>query len=203
MSLDTVNPVNVPTEVIFGCAAVVTVPAVAADPDTLPVIVFVTVKLDNVPKLVMLGCAAVGTVNDPAVSVPLTANDDSVPTEVIFGCEAVLTVPVNVVADTALALTVPVAPIPPVTTNDPVLVLELAIPAVTVTWLFAATLVKLPAALVVLPMTTLFMLLEEVGAIFNTLGVIATVALPPLIVTSPLNEAVVATSAEPSSEITT
>ena len=43
---------NVPTEVIFGCAAVVTV---AAEPFTLPVIVAVTLNALNVPTLVMLG----------------------------------------------------------------------------------------------------------------------------------------------------
>ena len=32
----TANEVNVPTDVIFGCAAVVTVPAVVALPDMLP-----------------------------------------------------------------------------------------------------------------------------------------------------------------------
>ena len=32
----TPRPVNVPTDVIFGCAAVVTVPAVVAFPDILP-----------------------------------------------------------------------------------------------------------------------------------------------------------------------
>ena len=66
--------VNVPTEVIAGCAAVVTVPAVVADvalvavaalPLTLPTIVFVTVKPVSVPTDVIAGCAAVVTV--PAV----------------------------------------------------------------------------------------------------------------------------------------
>jgi hypothetical protein len=51
----TVNDDSVPTEVILGWAAVVTVPAVAADPDTLPVIVFVTVNPVNVPTEVILG----------------------------------------------------------------------------------------------------------------------------------------------------
>jgi hypothetical protein len=62
---------RVPTDVMLGCAAVVTVPAVVAlvavpaDPLTDPVIVAVTVNALNVPTEVMLGCAAVVTV--PAV----------------------------------------------------------------------------------------------------------------------------------------
>ena len=53
---------NVPTEVMFGCAAVV---IVAADPFTLPAMVAVTVSPDSVPTEVMFGCAFVVTV--PAV----------------------------------------------------------------------------------------------------------------------------------------
>ena len=55
MGAVTVNPVNVPTEVMAGCAAVVTVPAVvavvavAALPVMLPAIGLVTVKLPSVP----------------------------------------------------------------------------------------------------------------------------------------------------------
>lgn len=57
----TVNPVKVPTEVIAGCAAAVTVPAVvaleavAADPVTLPAIGAVTVNPDKVPTEVIAG----------------------------------------------------------------------------------------------------------------------------------------------------
>ena len=58
----TISEVSVPTEVIFGCAAVVTVAAVAAEPLTEPVIAAVTVRADSVPTDVMLGCAAVVTV---------------------------------------------------------------------------------------------------------------------------------------------
>ena len=89
----TVSDDNVPTDVIFGCAAVVTVAAV---PLTDPLIVELTVNPVNVPTLVILGCAAVVTV--PAV-VALVA--------------APLNAPVNVVADTLPAL------ILPVTLNDP------------------------------------------------------------------------------------
>ena len=56
---------NVPKLVMFGCAAVVTVPAVPALPLTEPVIVEDTVRPVNVPTEVILGCAAVVTV--PAV----------------------------------------------------------------------------------------------------------------------------------------
>jgi hypothetical protein len=67
--------VSVPVDVIFGCAAVVTVPAVVAAPLNAPVNVValtlpalmlpVTERLVSVPVLVILGCAAVVTV--PAV----------------------------------------------------------------------------------------------------------------------------------------
>jgi hypothetical protein len=113
---DVVREVSVPTEVIFGCAAVVTV---AADPVTLPAIAAVTVNVANVPTDVMFGCAAVVTVPaTPAVAtfkfatcvVEVTTNgavplakvdvicpevlkDVSVPTLVMFGCAAVVTVP--------------------------------------------------------------------------------------------------------------
>ena len=65
-----VKLVKVPTEVIFGCAAVSRVPATFVKaplvPLTLPLLTLpVTVKLLNVPTDVMLGCAAVVTV--PAV----------------------------------------------------------------------------------------------------------------------------------------
>jgi hypothetical protein len=75
----TASAVSVPTEVMLGCAAVVTVPAVVAlvavpaDPDILPVIVAVTVSPDNVPTEVMLGCAAVVTVPAVVAEVALVA----------------------------------------------------------------------------------------------------------------------------------
>jgi hypothetical protein len=66
----TVRPVSVPTLVIFGCAAVVTVAAVVdvlalpvnAPVNVLAVTPFVTANDVNVPTLVILGCAAVVTV---------------------------------------------------------------------------------------------------------------------------------------------
>jgi hypothetical protein len=128
----TVRLDNVPTLVMLGCAAVVTVPAVVAvvaDPVMLPVMVLVTVNPVNVPTDVILGCAAVVTVPavtavvaepaDPAdpvmlpVMVLVTVNPVNVPTDVMLGCAAVVTVPavVAVMADAAFA-TVPVT-LPP------------------------------------------------------------------------------------------
>jgi hypothetical protein len=62
------NDPNVPTEVIFVCAAVVSVPTILV-PDKLPLVMLpVTAKLPNVPTDVMLVCAAV--VNVPTILVP-------------------------------------------------------------------------------------------------------------------------------------
>ena len=71
----TANADNVPTEVMFGWAAVVIVEAV---PVTLPTIPAVTVRPLKVPTEVMFGCAAVvnvpaTVVNDPAVPETLPA----------------------------------------------------------------------------------------------------------------------------------
>jgi hypothetical protein len=203
---DTVKLDNVPTEVILGCAAVVTV---AADPDMLPVIVFVTVSPVNVPTDVMLGCAAVVTVPavaaDPdtlPVMVFVTVNPDNVPTEVILGCEAVCNVPVTVLALTDPAFTAPLTPTPPVTTNVPELVLVLVVLAVNVVAELAVNDVNAPLPLVLAPMLTLLTELAVAGLTTSAFGLIVTVAPPPLISTLPLNIPVVATSAEPSSEIT-
>ena len=78
-----VRLVSVPTDVIVGCAAVVTVPAVVADvalvavaalPLTLPTIVFVTVKFASVPTDVRLDArtfeARVAPVSVPASAGP-------------------------------------------------------------------------------------------------------------------------------------
>ena len=64
----TLNDDSVPTDVMFGCAAVVNVPATKFAVTRLPP-----------PTL-------------PAVTLPVTANDVNVPTEVIFGCAASTTV---------------------------------------------------------------------------------------------------------------
>ena len=125
----TANEVNVPVEVMFGCAAVYTVPATnafATCPDTFaPATAFAlaaTVALEANPVN-----APVNVVADtlPALMLPVTANEVNVPVEVMFGCAAVVTVPavvaavavpdkapVNVVADTLPAV------ILPVTVND-------------------------------------------------------------------------------------
>ena len=64
----TVKLVNVPTEVILVCAAVVSVPTMLV-PDRLPPVMLpVTAKLVNVPTEVMLVCAAV--VKVPTILVP-------------------------------------------------------------------------------------------------------------------------------------
>ena len=65
--------VNVPTEVMFGCAAVVNVP-----PNVVALTSFVALTLF-------------------ALALPVTANDDKVPTLVMFGCEAVVNEPATVV----------------------------------------------------------------------------------------------------------
>ena len=78
-----VRLVSVPTDVIVGCAAVVTVPAVVADvadvavaalPLTLPTIVFVTVRFVSVPTVVKLEVttfeASVVPVRVPAAAAP-------------------------------------------------------------------------------------------------------------------------------------
>jgi hypothetical protein len=174
--------------------------AVAAEPDMLPVIVLVTVKPVNVPKLVIFGCAAVGTVNEPAVNAPLTANDDNVPTLVMFGCDAVLNAPVSVVAAIVVALIVPVAPIPPVTTSVPVVVLELAVLAVSVTAALADKLVNAAVPLVLAPI--LVLLIDPVldGLRLNVPDPVT--LSPPVISTLPVNAPVVAVNGLPSSEIT-
>ena len=73
----TVNVVNVPTLVIFGCALVVNVPVSKLAPIvpllayTLPPVMLpVIVKLVSVPTLVIFGCAFVYTV--PAIKLLAT-----------------------------------------------------------------------------------------------------------------------------------
>jgi len=133
--LSTLAMVRLPTLVMLGCAAVVTVPAVpavatfrlatcvvdvttnGAVPDAkVEVSCPLVVKEVNVPTEVMFGCAAVVTVPDRAtlrlftlvvevitkgavpvarveVSCPLVVSEVSVPRLVMFGCAAVVTVP--------------------------------------------------------------------------------------------------------------
>ena len=86
---DTVKLVNVPVLVMFGCAAVVTVPAVVAlvALDTVPVTLAPTNELNPLPLPVK---TPVFAVNAAPVVVPTTFNDVNVPTLVIFGCAAVV-----------------------------------------------------------------------------------------------------------------
>ena len=92
---------NVPTEVIFGCALVVTVPAVVADPavpDETAYVALATVPVTLAP--VRLLRAEPLPVNTPvlaviltAVNMPLTPRAVNVPVDVMFGCAAVVSVP--------------------------------------------------------------------------------------------------------------
>ena len=91
----TPSPVNVPTEVMLGCAAVVTVAAV---PALVANVAFATVPVTLAPAIALSPLPL--PVNTPvfavmfaAVMLPLTPSDVSVPTEVILGCAAVVTVP--------------------------------------------------------------------------------------------------------------
>ena len=123
----TANAVNVPTEVMFGCAAVVTVPAVVAAPETVIVYVPLNLAAGIVPELIFAPFNALRPAPDPLnwlpvtvpvaltrpavlklppCTLPLTDNDVSVPTDVMLPCAAVVTVPA-VVALVALG-TVPV-----------------------------------------------------------------------------------------------
>ena len=91
MVLVTVNPVSVPTDVMLGCAAVVTVPAVVAEatvPVTLPPGILVSPAPDP------LNCdpvtVPVAEINPPVSRLPdvvlaVTVKLLSVPTEVMFG----------------------------------------------------------------------------------------------------------------------
>ena len=90
----TAKAVNVPVLVMFGCAAVVTVPAVVAlvALDTVPVTLAPTIELNPLPLPVKTPVLAV---NATAVTVPFTPKVDNVPTPVILGCALVVSVPVK------------------------------------------------------------------------------------------------------------
>ena len=96
----TAREVRVPTDVIFGCAAVVTVPAVVAEPAlvalaTAPVTLAPAIALRPDPLPVKTPVLAV---NATAVTVPLTPRPVSVPRLVMLPCAAVVTVPAVVAA---------------------------------------------------------------------------------------------------------
>ena len=94
--------VNVPTLVMFGCAAVVTVPAVVAAL-TVPV-TLAPASCDR--PLPLPVNTPVFDVMFAAVTVPLTPKLVNVPTDVMLGCAAVVTVPA-VVALVAAPLNAP------------------------------------------------------------------------------------------------
>ena len=113
------KPVSVPTLVILGCAAVVTVPAVVAAPLNAPVNV-VAVTLPNVPLPVALTIPPViilpafklpvAVIKPPVPMFPMlalavTLKLANVPVLVIFGCKAVVNAPATVVKT---------APVPPI-----------------------------------------------------------------------------------------
>ena len=83
-----VRPVNVPTDVIFGCALVVTVPAVVAvvaDPAFAAYDAFATVPT-MLPAVRFVNPAPF-PINKPltVAMFPVTLNEVNVPTEVMFG----------------------------------------------------------------------------------------------------------------------
>jgi hypothetical protein len=84
----TASEVNVPTDVMLGCAAVVTVPAVFAAetvPDTFApateLALAATVALDARPVNAPVNVVALTL---PALMLPVTANEVNVPTDVMF-----------------------------------------------------------------------------------------------------------------------
>jgi hypothetical protein len=100
----TANAVNVPTEVMLGCAAVVTVPALVTDIEYDPV----NLALGTVPDAKLVAFRLETLAPDPfnvptklpLVVLPVTASELNVPTEVMLGCAAVVTVPAVVALDT-------------------------------------------------------------------------------------------------------
>ena len=94
----TTNDVSVPTEVILGCAFVVTVPAVVVNPavtayialETLP-ITLAPARFDN--PLPLPANRPVIDVKFTEVIFPFTASDVNVPSEVILGWALVVNVP--------------------------------------------------------------------------------------------------------------
>jgi hypothetical protein len=125
----TANAVNVPTDVMLGCAAVVTVPAVVAAPDTVMVYVPDRRAAGNVPMSMLEAFTDVSArplpvtvVNAPVVpdtlpdvTLPVTAKLVSVPTDVMLACAAVVTVPAVVAlvaAPLKVAVIVPAEKLP-------------------------------------------------------------------------------------------
>jgi hypothetical protein len=107
---DTLSALNVPTDVILGCAAVVTVPAVVAlvaDPAEVAKVALATVPVTLAP-VILLSPEPLPLMFAPVI-LPLELNDVNVPTLVILGCAAVVTVPavVALVAEDTVPVTLP------------------------------------------------------------------------------------------------
>ena len=95
---DTVSPVSVPTLVMLGCAAVVTVPAVVAVPAVATFRLATCVVDDTMNGAVPVAILDLKMV---ALACALTSREDSVPTLVMLGCAAVVTVPAVVAVPAA------------------------------------------------------------------------------------------------------
>ena len=104
----TPNVVNVPTDVIFGCALVVTVPAVVAAVAlaTVPVTFAPGIfdKLVALPLKTLAVIVPAATVIFAALRFPLTSRPVSVPTLVMLGWALVVTVPAVVALVAVVAL---------------------------------------------------------------------------------------------------
>ena len=102
----TARAVRVPTDVMLGCAAVVTVAAVVAEPDTVMVYVPLSRAASTVPDVRLVAFKLETLAPDPfsvpmklpAVVLPVTAKLLKVPTLVMLGCAAVVTVAAVVAA---------------------------------------------------------------------------------------------------------
>ena len=107
-----VNEVNVPTDVIFGCAAVVTVPAVVAAPDRVPT-KFVEVTLDK-PATVVTVLPNVSVVLPNVTLAFASLACASVPVEMLLAFNAVSAepLPLTLVNTPDVALMFPAATFP-------------------------------------------------------------------------------------------
>jgi hypothetical protein len=113
---------NVPTLVMLGCAAVVTVPAVVAEA-TVPEIF---------DALIPNNCRPLPTKSVP-IMVPDTVSEVNVPNDLMLGCVVVVIVPAMVLALKLDALIAPVVVIAPVDVSAPTLAVpdtdkELSVP---------------------------------------------------------------------------
>ena len=97
------SEVTVPTDVMFGCALVVTVPAVVDEPAVVAYVAFATVPVTFAPVIEAIAAPLPNrlAVTFAAETFPVTASEVNVPTEVMFGWALVVTVPA-VVAEVAV-----------------------------------------------------------------------------------------------------